>query len=279
MKIQKPLKAVILAAGNKSITEDGLPVLLQDLGGKKIIDYVIANAGQVVSPAETYIIVGYHQEAIREHLGPGYNYVTQGAPHGTGEAVLALRPLLKEFEGDLLILYGDTPLFNPTSIRGLINRHLLRGANLTILTAVSDHYFPYGRVIRDMDGRIMDVIEEDQASVKVKEIHELNVGGYVVSAREIWPALEALTPSPLDGEYRLTSSVHQLIHRGLQVESYQIYDQDEIQGINTRLDLERAELILKRRYYRPRREEERPPRCFLATTSIPSCSRRTARLL
>jgi phosphomannomutase/choline kinase len=257
MKIQKPLKAVILAAGNKSITEDGLPVLLQDLGGKKIIDYVIANAGQVVSPAETYIIVGYHQEAIREHLGPGYNYVTQGAPHGTGEAVLALRPLLKEFEGDLLILYGDTPLFNPTSIRGLINRHLLRGANLTILTAVSDHYFPYGRVIRDMDGRIMDVIEEDQASVKVKEIHELNVGGYVVSAREIWPALEALTPSPLDGEYRLTSSVHQLIHRGLQVESYQIYDQDEIQGINTRLDLERAELILKRRYYRPRREEER----------------------
>ena len=257
MKMQKSLKAVILAAGNKSITEDGLPVLLQDLGGKKVIDYVIANARQVASPADTYIIVGYQQAAVRAHLGPAYNYVIQETPRGTGEAVLALRPLLKDFKGDLLVLYGDTPLFNPTSIRGLLNRHLLRQANLTLLTAVADHYYPYGRVIRDRDGRIMDVIEEDQASLQVKEIHELNVGGYVFSAREIWPALEALAPAAQGGDYRLTSTVHYLIHCGLQVESYQIYDQDEIQGINTREDLDRAEFILKRRYFRPRREEER----------------------
>ena len=248
---------MILAAGNKSITDDGLPVLLQELAGKKIIDYVMANAGQVARPEDTYIIVGYHQEAICEYLGPGYHYVTQETPRGTGDAVHQLAPLLKDFEGDLVILYGDTPLFTPTSIRGLINRHRLRKADLTLLTAVADQYYPYGRVIRDRDGRILDIIEEDQASVKVKEIRELNVGAYVVKAREIWPALKALQPSAQDGEYRLTSSVHQLIHRGLQVESYQIYDQDEIQGINTRQDLERAELIIKRRYFRPRREEER----------------------
>lgn len=252
-----PLRAVILAAGTKSIHEDGRPVLLQDLAGKKIIDYVTANAAQVVAPADTYVVVGYRRDAIEAHLGPGYRYVVQELARGTGDAVRQLQPLLHDFDGDLLILYGDTPLFSPASIRGLINRHRLRAANLTLLTAVADRPYPYGRVIRDSDGRIVDIIEEAQASARVKEIRELNVGAYVVSARQIWPVLETLPPSPLDGEYRLTDSAHRLIHYGLNVESYQIYDQDEIQGINTREDLERAEFILQRRLFRPRRQEER----------------------
>ena len=251
------LKAVILAAGAKSITEDGLPVLLQDLGGRKIIDYVTANAAQVVAPADTYVVVGYGREAIQAHLGPGYQYVVQKEARGTGDAVRQLQPLLRDFDGDLLILYGDTPLFSPASIRGLINRHRLREANLTLLTAVADRPYPYGRVIRDSDGRIMDIIEEAQASARVREIRELNVGAYVVSAQQIWPVLETLPPSPVDGEYRLTDSAHRLIHYGLAVESYQIYDRDEIQGINTREDLERAGFILQKRLFRPRRQEER----------------------
>jgi alpha-D-glucose phosphate-specific phosphoglucomutase len=254
---KRSLKAVILAAGCKSITEDGLPVLLQDLGGKKIIDYVTANAGQVVSAEDIYVVVGYCQDAIEAHLGPGYQYIVQVTARGTGDAVRQLEPLLKDFDGDLLILYGDTPLFSPASIRGLINRHRLRDANLTLLTAVADQPYPYGRVIRDRDGRIMDIVEEAQATGRVKEIRELNVGAYVVSARQIWPVLDTLQPSPADGEYRLTDSVHQLIRCGLNVESYQIYDQDEIQGINTRADLERAEFILQKRLFRPRRQEER----------------------
>lgn len=256
MKSYRPLKAVVLAAGSRSITEDGLPVLLNELGGKKIIDYVMASAAQFASPADTYVIVGYRQEAVREHLGPAYQYVEQEAAQGTGQAVHMLRPLLQDFTGDLLILYADTPLFSSTSIRGLINRHRLREANLTMLTAVADRPYPYGRVIRDSAGRIMDIIEESQASARVKEIQELNVGAYIVSAQEIWPVLDTLRPSQRDGEYRLTDSVYQLIHRGLQVESYQIYDQDEIQGINTRDDLEQAEFILQKRYFRPRREEQ-----------------------
>jgi phosphomannomutase/CTP:molybdopterin cytidylyltransferase MocA len=257
MSSSKALKAIVLAAGSKSITDDGLPVLLQDLGGKKVIDYVMSNARQVVSRADTIVVVGYQQEALREHLGDAYTYVVQDAPRGTGHAMLTVKPLLEGYDGDLLILYGDTPLFSPASIRGLINRHRLRNANLTMLTAVADRAYPYGRVIRDSDNRIMDIIEEAQASARVKDIRELNVGAYVVSAREIWPALEALTPSPTDGDLRLTDSVHRLIRSGLQVESYQIYDQEEIQGINTRGDLEQAEFILQKRYFRPRFEEER----------------------
>ena len=257
MKKGFSLKAVVLAAGNQSITDDGQPVILQDLAGKKIIDYVMENFHQLVSQKDIYVIVGYQQEAIRKHLGSSYNYVVQETPLGTGDAVLMLQPRIKDYEGDLLILYGDTPLFKPSTIRGLINRHRLRQAHLTLLTAVADQYYPYGRVIRDDQGQIIDIIEESQASDKVKEIREINVGAYVVSPYDIWPALEALPELPVGQAVKLTDAVHQLICKGLQIESYQIYDQDEIQGINTREDLEQAELVLQRRFFKPRREEER----------------------
>ena len=250
------LKAVILAAGKEAIAADSGPILLQPLGDRKIVDYVVQNGLQLVSPGDLYIIVGYRREEVEAHLGSGYHYVVQQEQRGTGHAVLQLRSLLSDFHGDLLILYGDTPLFRPASIRGLLNRHRLRQAHLTLLTAVVVRDLPYGRIIRDATGRIMDIIEETEASPEVREIRELNVGAYVVRADDIFPILETLPPSPLDGEYRLTDCAHRLIRSGLRVESYQIYDQDEVLGINTREDLAQAEFNLQKRLYRPRRREE-----------------------
>ncbi|MBM3129693.1 MAG: glucosamine-1-phosphate N-acetyltransferase [Chloroflexi bacterium] len=249
------LKAVVLAAGKGTIAVDAPPIVLQNLGDRKIIDYVITNARQFISPDDLYIIVGYQQAAMRTHLGTSYHYVVQEESLGTGHAVLQLAPYLKDFDGDLLILYGDTPLFRPTSIRGLLNRHYLRQSDLTLLTAVVDRALPYGRIIRDAENQIVDIIEETEASPRVREIRELNVGAYVVRAQPLLRVLEKLSPSS-DDEYRLTDCAHQLIHSGLRVESYQIYDQGEVQGINTAEDLARAEFILQKRLYQPRRAEE-----------------------
>jgi phosphomannomutase/CTP:molybdopterin cytidylyltransferase MocA len=252
----KELNAVILAAGEQTITADGEPLLLQPLGGRKVLDYVVESALHHVPLENLYVVVGYEQDRVRAHLGLDFRYVVQEKPLGTGHALLQLEPLLADFEGDLLILYGDTPLFRPASILGLLNRHRLRQAHLTLLSAVVDRPLPYGRIIRDAGGRIMDIIEEEEATPEVRQIRELNVGAYVVCAQNIWPALRTLPPSPLDGEYRLTDCAHRLIHSGLRVESHQIYDQDEVLGINTRQDLEQAEFILQKRLYRPRRYEE-----------------------
>ena len=139
---------------------------------------------------------------------------------------------------------------------GLLNRHRLKQAHLTLLTAVVDKPLPYGRIIRDAGGQIIDIIEDTEASAEVRAIREINVGAYVVNARVIADALRTLSPSPVDGDYRLTDCVHQLIRSGLKVESYQLYDQDEVQGINSDADFERAEFILQKRLYRPRRQEE-----------------------
>jgi alpha-D-glucose phosphate-specific phosphoglucomutase len=250
------LKAVILAAGKGTVNGNGKPLVLQSLGDRTVLHCVVQNALQVARPQDIYIVVGDRQQDVRADLGDEYNYVVQQTPLGTGHAVLQVAAELKDFDGDLLVLYGDTPLFRPESIRGLLNRHRLRQAHLTLLTATVDRQLPYGRVIRDASGQIMDIIEQAEASAEVRDIRELNVGAYVVSAKAIFHALEKLSPSPVDGEYRLTDCVHQLIRSGLRVESYQLYDQDEVQGINSVADLEQAGFILQKRLYRPRRQEE-----------------------
>jgi phosphomannomutase len=250
-------KAVILAAGKDALDAEGRSIMLSPLGDRSVLECVLENTLEVVPAQDITVVVGYRREDVCPHLGDQYHYVVQESQSGTGHAVLQAARHLRNFDGNLLILYGDTPLFRPGSIRGLLNRHDLKQAHLTLLTAVLDRQLPYGRIIRDAGGRIMDIIEDSEASPEVREIRECNVGAYVVSASAIFSALEKLSPSPRDGEYRLTDCVHQLIRAGLRVESYRIYDPDEVQGINCAEDLAEAEFILQKRLFRPRRQEER----------------------
>jgi len=252
----QPLKAIILAAGNDASAALGDSMLLSKLGELTVLEYVVRNARQVAAPEDIYIVVGHRQEEVRALLGPGYHYVEQDRPQGTGHAVAQVAPLLAGYDGNLLILYGDTPLFRPGSILGLLNRHKLKDSHLTLFTAIVDRQLPYGHIIRDGTGRIMDIIEDTEASPEVRAIHELNVGAYAVNARTIFTALARLQPSPRDGGLDLTGCVHQLIRSGLRVESYATYDQDEAQGINSAEDLEQAAFIVQKRLFRPRRQEE-----------------------
>ena len=254
--IQGGLKAVILAAGRETTSADGQPLILANLGNCSILECVAQNALQAVRAEDIYIVVGDRKEQVRLLLGERYHYVVQQEPLGTGDAVLHVSELLGDFPGNLLILYGDTPLFRPGTIRGLLNRHRLRKAHLTLLTANVDRALPYGRIIRDASGEIVDIIEDKDASAQVREIRELNAGAYVVNAGILAAALSSLAAAPRNGENQLTDCVHQLIRRGCRIANYQLYDQDEVLGINTAQDLEQARFILQKRLFRPRREEE-----------------------
>jgi phosphomannomutase/CTP:molybdopterin cytidylyltransferase MocA len=248
----RPRKAIILAAGKDD--SGARPLLLERLGDDTILDLVVANVLQVVAPEDIYVVVGRSQEAaIRARLGDRFTYVLQDRPAGTGHAVLAVRPLLDGFDGDLLILYGDTPLFRPASLRGLLNRHHLKGAQLTLLTAAVDLPLPYGRIHRDAQGQIQNVVEASDATPDEQAIHEVNVGAYVGQADVLMATLDGMAAA---GENRLTDAVDCLIDSGKRVESYQIYDEDEVQGINCEADLRQAEFIIQKRLYRPRRNEE-----------------------
>ena len=247
------LKVIILAAGSGQRAGVDYPKVLQPLGDAKIIDYVVKNALRFAAPGDIYIVIGRQGDQVQAHLGTAYNYVLQPAPRGTGDAVRCTAPFLRNFAGDLLILYGDTPLFRPSPLRGLVNRHYLKGATLTLFTAVAATAQPYGRIVRDEAGRIVDIVETAAMAVPAGEIRELNIGAYVVSAAALYPALDELSDDNSRGEFLLTDCVRLLVQSDLPVAAYQSYVQADTLGINTAADLEEAELVLQERLFRPQR--------------------------
>jgi phosphomannomutase/molybdopterin-guanine dinucleotide biosynthesis protein A len=251
------MKAIILAAG-ATPDESRTPWVLRKLGDQPIIDYVIALAAAVVAPADITIVIDEASNAVAQELGPAYHYVVQPEPRGTGAAVLAAHPLLQTYTGPLLILYGDTALLQPSSILGLVTRHRLKDATLTLLTAETHQALPYGRVLRKRDGTIVEVVEAAQASLAEQEVNELNIGAYVVAAAALWPTLQrVVTAAGKDGPAHFTAIVKELAQQQARIANYQALDQDELLGINTPEDLAQAADILQKRQLQPKRIEER----------------------
>ena len=251
-----PLKILILAAGQKSMPSDGA-LELQPLGDSTVLGHVVRNLHGLAAPRDLIVVAAPASlKAIQKELGWEPAYVIQERPLGTGHAVLQASELLSGYEGDLLILYADTPLLRPATLRGLLNRHRLKAADLTLLTANVPQDLAYGRVRRDASGRILEIVEQSEATTEVKALREFNVGAYVVRATTILEALRNLRPAADSGELRLTDCVQQLLRSGLKVDSFQLYDPDELRGINDIADLEQAAFILQKRLFRPRRQEE-----------------------
>lgn len=248
------MKAIILAAGsqqNTSVT----PWVLQKLGERTLIDYVVDLARPFVEPADLVVIVHRCDDAVAQHLGNGFHYEEQTDLRGTGHAVLQAKRALGDYDGPVLILYGDTALLSEASILGLVTRHQLKKAGLSLLTARTEQPLPYGRIVRDATGAIIEVVEEAEATASERQIKELNVGAYMVETAALWPALQRLSTQN-DGPLPFTACVRQILRAGHVVTNYQLLDEDELLGINSQENLDQAAFILQKRQLQPRREEE-----------------------
>lgn len=255
--MRSPSKVLILAAGQKPLANGAGALELEPLGDTTVLGHVVRTLKGLVAPRDIIVVAAPASlKAVQVEVGWEPTLVIQDDPRGTGHAVLQAADALSGFDGDVLILYGDTPLLRPATLRGLLNRHQLKGANLTLLTANVAQDLPYGRVRRDASGKIFDIVEQVEADEEVRAIRELNVGAYVVKAATIIETLKRVAKTVGSREIRLTDSVKQLLHSGLKVDSYQLYDPDEVRGINTPQDLEEAVFILQKRLFRPRRQEE-----------------------
>ena len=248
---KRKLKVIVLAARPKAHAMR----MLEPLGDRRIIEHPLKLGLQFVGANHIYIVTEQEQSQIRSQLGEQFHYVVQDELRGTGHAVLQAADALADYDGDLLILYGDTPLLRSATIRGMLTRHRLKSADLTLLTATTDQQLPYGRIIRDNANHIIDVIEEEDASRTMREIRELNLGAYVTRAKTIFPTLQQLNKQNPD-HLRLTDSIHPIIHSGRTVAGFSSHDPDEILGINTQEDLEQAKFIIQRRQFRPHRADE-----------------------
>lgn len=241
------MKAIILAAGKgkRLLSEKfNAPKVLRQANGRPLIEYVLDNVS-FIPKKDTVIVVGYKKEMVIEALGNDYTYAVQEEQKGTGHAVQMTAPEFEGYDGDVIILYGDMPLFQEETYQKLLEEHQKQGADCTILTSVTDEKMAYGRIIRK-DGNIVDIVEEKDCNPEQKEIKELNVGVYAFKAPALFENLSKLKNDNAQGEYYLTDIPKILISEGHRIASYTTYNSEEIHGVNTPEDLEYCEKILKK---------------------------------
>ena len=155
--------------------------------------------------------------------------------------------VIKNSKGEVVILNGDTPLITAETINKAIEYHKNNGNQATVITAILDDATGYGRIVRDNDGSVLKIVEQKDASEEEKKINEVNSGMYVFDAQSLVYALDKITPNNAQGEYYLTDTLEILLSAGKKIGGYAISDNDEIRGINDRVQLNEAEKIMQKR--------------------------------
>lgn len=258
---QRPLATVILAAGQgKRMQDPSKPKVLYEIAGVPLIGHVL-KLSESIRSERTVVIVGFGKEKVIEYISPIYpnvEFVVQAAQHGTGHAMQQTAPLLENYSGDILVLYGDVPLLAESTVKNLLEVHRNSGAKATVLSAIYQDPTGYGRIVRSHDGKYLEaIIEERDASPEIKKIKEMNSGIYVFEAKYLYPALTKLQPNNDQKEYYLTDVFGLLIAEfGTNaVAIHQTYDPVEVIGINTKDQLLELEKIYQKLLKQPRNSD------------------------
>jgi len=235
---------IVLAAGQGARMKSRRAKVLHEICGVPMLGHVLRNA-KALSPSRLIVVIGRDADEVRSRFDDDVEFVVQAEQHGTGHAVIVAEPTLGSVKGDVLVLYGDTPLLRPETIESMRAVKNERGADLVILTACANN-IP-GRVLRDANGRVARIIEASDASASELEIEERNTGVYLFGAELLREGLAALEPENEQGELYLTDVVGYAVEKGLRVEALEIEDADECLGINTRRELADAARVMRRR--------------------------------
>ena len=241
------MKAIVLGAGKGTRLQSEkfqMPKVLRQANGRALIDYVLEHI-DFIPKKDTVVVVGYKKEDVRAALSPEYLFSDQDQQLGTGHAVNCAREHFEGYDGDVLVLYGDMPLLSKATYEKIINRHRETGADCTVMTAVVDDPLPYGRVLKDENGRFMDIVETKDCTPEQLAVKELNIGIYVFRAPLLIENLKELKNNNAQGEYYLTYVPKILLKKGAKIETCTVCDNSEIYGVNTLEDLEFCEAKLK----------------------------------
>ena len=206
---------IVLAAGQGTRMKSNRAKVLHELCGVPMLGRVL-RAAKRLSPARLIVVVGRDADEVEETFAGEAEFVLQAEQNGTGHAVLVAEPTLGPVDGDVLVLYGDTPLLSPETLEEMSRVKRERGADLAVLTAKTKN-IP-GRVVRDAEGRVARIVEAQDATPEELEIEERNTGVYLFSADLLREGLASLSPDNAQGELYITDIVGFAVERGLRVE-------------------------------------------------------------
>lgn len=218
----------------------GTPKVLHRVAGHSIIELVV-DACRAAGVRRLQVVVNPSQSAVADALNGSAEVVFQADPKGTGHALAQASPEILA-SGDVLVINGDQPLFRPATIRSLIEAHRSSRAAATLAT-VDDPRRDDGRVVRNADGGFDRIVEAKDADASVRRLTEINVGLYCFRGPELMQALVMLQPDNQAGELYLTD-----VFRNIRpVHLLQLNDAEEAMGINDRVELARAERVMRER--------------------------------
>lgn len=237
-------KSIILAAGKGTRMKSDLPKVLHKVNGTPMVVKVMEVLEEAGSK-ENILILGHMLDLVLEKLG-NPSYVEQKEQLGTGHAIKMAEEKLKDYDGTIVITCGDTPLLTNNSINELVKHHLEKGAKGTILTAIEENPFGYGRIVKEGE-KVVAIIEEKEATEEIKAIKEVNAGVYCFDNKTLFDALKEINNDNEKGEYYLTDVIKILVGRDELIESYQVKDNSETLGVNSKVQLAEAEATLRKR--------------------------------
>ena len=202
--------AVVLCAGKGTRMKSAQAKVLHPLLGRPLCAWPLAAA--IEAGAHPLVaVVGHQDDAVRAAIRTQFpsqepRFAVQAEPLGTADAVRAAAEELKDTKGPVLILYGDTPLLTAATLQRLLDALLQTQGPLALVSATAVDPTGYGRLIR-ADGRVVRVVEDRDATLAERTLHEVNAGVYAVDSGFLWTSLAALRPSNAQGEYYLTDLV------------------------------------------------------------------------
>lgn len=246
----KELRAIVPAAGKgsrlQSICGD-LPKAMFSVGNRPMLEIVLENIS-FIDEKNIYIVVGYGKDKILEHFGDRHSYVEQTEQLGTGHAVMECAEDFEDFDGNVLITFGDMPLFRRDELMRMCHQHERNGADCTLMTAENESLTLWARILRDKKGNFSRIVEGKDCTADQARIRELFSGVMVFNSRSLFKILPKIGCANVQKEYYVTEVPELMVKHGMKVETYFTQDGDDLRGINTPEDLEICEKILNERY-------------------------------
>jgi len=252
--VHRPSVVVILAAGEGTRMRSQTPKVLHEVAGRSLIGHVI-EAAAGLEPDHIVLVVGHGREQVVAHveeIAPWCITVTQAEQRGTGHAVrIALEQLTEQsigwHEGPVMVLTGDTPLLQTTTLAGLLGEHASHAAAASVLTAELADPHGYGRIVRGADGSVTAIVEHADASAEQHAIREINAGMYVFNPESLQQALGSLTTNNAQGEEYLPDVIAVIRESGGVVAAYVAPETDDVLGVNDRAQLAQASAVMRDR--------------------------------
>lgn len=242
-----PLHVVILAAGQGTRMKSAKPKVLHAIAGKPMLDHVLGTA-RALGSAACHVVVGHGGEKVRQWFASAYpgdgsvSFVEQAQQLGTAHAVQQAMPGVPD-AARVLVLYGDVPLIEASSLRELLDAS---AQGLGILTAELEDPYGYGRIVRRA-GAVQSIVEERDATPAQRRIREINTGVIAAPAKRLRGWLAKIRNDNAKGEFYLTDSVRLAVRDRVKIATVQAASVDEVLGVNDRLQLAAQERAFQRR--------------------------------